>query len=224
VSAGVEIVFFDVGGPIYDDAWYARGLLEALRELGAEVAEDEFWREYDRVRQQQSGLRRAIADRFLGPDTDLDALTAAAERRWLYPPEALYPDVKPALERLASSHRLGVLANQPGTTRAALERDGIAPYFDVWVVSDEVGLEKPDPRIFAHALRAADAEPARAAFVGNRLDKDVQPAKAAGLWAVWILRGEAPPDPTDRQLAEADAVVRTLAELPDALERLGDGR
>jgi HAD superfamily hydrolase (TIGR01509 family) len=224
MSAGLEIVFLDVGGPIYDDAWYARGLLGALRELSAEVAEDDFWDEYDRVRQQQSGLRRAIADRFLGPDTDLDALTAGAKRRWLYPPEALYLDVKPTLEQLAASYRLGVLANQPETTRAALERDGIARYFDVWVVSDEVGLEKPDPRIFAHALQEAGAEPGRAAFVGNRLDKDVRPAKAAGLWAVWILRGEAPPEPTARQLAEADAVVGTLAELPDALQRLGDGR
>jgi putative hydrolase of the HAD superfamily len=113
-----------------------------------------------------------------------------------------------------------VLANQPGATRAALARDGIAPYVDVWVVSEEVGLAKPDPRIFVHAIRVAGCAPAEAAFVGNRLDNDVRPAKAAGLATVWLLRGEAPSEPSAEQLAETDAAIRSLHELPEALERL----
>jgi len=216
----IEIVFLDVGGPIYDDVWFARALRDALRELGAEVGEDEFWQEYDRARQAQAGMRRAFAARFLGPGADLAELSARAKRHWRYPPEALHADVRPCLERLAGRYRLGVLANQPDATRAALERDGVGRYIDVWVVSDEVGFEKPDPRIFAYALRKAGCEPAAAAYVGDRLDNDVRPAKAAGLGTVWLLRGEAPPAPTPEQLAEPDVAIRSLAELPDALERL----
>ncbi|RDI75817.1 HAD-SF-IA-v1: HAD hydrolase, family IA, variant 1 [Gaiella occulta] len=219
-----EIVFLDVGGPIYDDVWYARALLGALRELGAEVTEEDFWREYDGCRRAQAGIRRALAARFLGAGADVVELSARARRRWRYPPEALYADVRPALERLASRYRLGVLANQPDTTRSALERDGIALLFDVWVISDEIGREKPDPRIFAHALSVAGCEAGEATYVGNRLDIDIRPAKSAGLRSVWILRGEAPPEPTAEQLAEPDAVIRSLAELPDALERLAVAR
>ena len=59
----------------------------------------------------------------------------------------------------------------------------------------------------------------RAAMVGDRLDYDVRPAKAVGMYTVWVLRGEAPDDPTAEQLAEPSASVRTLIELPAALER-----
>ncbi len=213
------MVFLDVGGPIYDDVWFARALCDALRELGANVPEAEFWREYDRARQAQDGMRRAVARRFLGPDFDLADLSERAKRHWRYPPEALYPDVRPCLERLAERYRLGVLANQPEATRAALERDGIARFIDLWVVSGEVGVEKPDPRIFAYALAKAGCAPGEAAYVGDRLDNDVRPASQAGFRTVWLLRGEAPPEPTPEQLAEPDAVIRSLEELPEALER-----
>jgi HAD superfamily hydrolase (TIGR01509 family) len=220
VSGGVDIVFLDVGGPIYDSRVWARAALGALRELGAEVTEEDFWLEYDRRRRAQSSFTRGLAERFLGPDADPAAVAARVEPRWRYTPEALHDDVLPTLERLAGRYRIGVLANQPAATHAALERDGIAPYVDVWVVSGDVGFSKPDPRIFAHAVAAAGCAPERVAFVGDRLDNDVRPAKAAGLRAIWLLRGEASPEPTAEQLAEPDAAIGSLAELPEALERL----
>ena len=193
-----EVVFLDVGGPIYDDVWYGRALLQALRELGAEVEEDDFWQEVDRLRSIQAGMTEPLTRRFLGPDADRKAVAARAKLHWRYPPDALYADVLPTLER-----------------------DGVAPFIDVWVVSDEVGLAKPDPEFFAYAVRAAGYRPEQAVFVGNRLDNDIRPAHATGLRTVWILRGEAPPHPTHEQLAEPDAVISALAELPAALERLG---
>jgi len=220
VTEHLEIVFLDVGGPIYDDVWYGRALLTALRELGAEVEEADFWQEVDRCRSAQAGMTAPLTRRFLGPEADPKTVAARAKRHWRYPREALYDDVLPTLERLASTHRLGVLANQPEATREALERDGVAPFIDVWVVSDEVGLAKPDAEIFAHAVRAAGCRPEQAAFVGNRLDNDIRPAGATGLRTIWILRGEAPATPTDEQLAEPDAVIADLAELPAALARL----
>jgi putative hydrolase of the HAD superfamily len=57
-------------------------------------------------------------------------------------------------------------------------------------------------------------------MVGDRLDYDVRPARRAGMRTVWVLRGEAPDDPTPEQLAEADVAIRGLDELPGALERI----
>jgi FMN phosphatase YigB (HAD superfamily) len=56
--------------------------------------------------------------------------------------------------------------------------------------------------------------------VGNRLDTDVRGAHRVGLRTVWVLRGEAPPNPTPEQLDEPDISVFSLAELPNALDRL----
>lgn len=213
----IEVVFLDVGGPIYDDAVYARALLDGLRELGAAVDEERFQLAYDACRRSQAGFTRPLAARF---GVDADALARAAAVRWRYPPDSLHPDVLPALERLAARYRIGVLANQPQTTRAALERDGVARHVELWAVSEELGIAKPDPRIFAHAVAAAGCRPRQAALAGNRLDSDIRPARTAGLRTVWLLRGEAPDEPTPEQLVEADAAIRSLAELPEALERL----
>ena len=57
-------------------------------------------------------------------------------------------------------------------------------------------------------------------MVGDRLDYDIRPAKHVGLKVIWMLRGEAPDDPTPEQLAETDGAIRGLAELPVELERL----
>jgi putative hydrolase of the HAD superfamily len=212
------MVFFDIGGVMYDDSVYARSWRAALRESGATFSDEDFEAEYADARAAQSGsFRRRLTRRFLGSDVDLAAVEAKAARYWAYPPSALHADVVPCLEDLEGRYRLGVIANQPSSVRGAMERDGLARFFEVWGVSDDLGLQKPDPKLFSHVLYTAGVSPARAAMVGDRLDYDVRPAKAAGMRAMWVLRGEAPDDPTPAQLAEADAAVRDLTEVPALL-------
>jgi HAD superfamily hydrolase (TIGR01549 family) len=220
----LEMVFLDIGGVLYDDGVYARSWQLALREAGATFTDEEFDDEYRAARAAQAGsFRRRLARRFLGEDADLDAVERIAARYWAYPPEALLPDVRACLDVLVARYRLGIIANQPSHVRAAMERDGLEKYFEVWGVSADVGLEKPDPRLFSHVLYVAGVAPPRAAMVGDRLDYDVRPARIAGMRAVWMLRGEAPEAPTADQLSEADASIRTLDELPAALEGLDVG-
>ena len=215
------MVCFDIGGVLYDDGVYARSWQRALREAGASFTDGEFDLEYRAARAAQSGsFRRRLAERFLGSGAEIEPIEAIAERYWAYPPEALLPDVLPCLGALAGRYRLGIVANQPAHVRRAMERDGLVAFFEVWGISDDVGLEKPDPRLFAHVLDIADVTPRRAAMVGDRLDYDVRPASSAGMRTVWVLRGEAPDDPTPVQLSEADVAITGLDELPAALEEL----
>ncbi|RRO12785.1 HAD family hydrolase [Saccharopolyspora rhizosphaerae] len=220
----IDLVLLDVGGPVYDDAAYRDALLRATRELaaeeGSEFAEEDFLRLYDERRQAQGGsLRTAVAQRFL-TEHDRRELSDLAEQYWEYPPEALHDDVLPALRALREHYRIAVVANQRSVVVEALRRDGVAEHVDVWAISETVGVEKPDPRIFQHALDEAGAPASRAVHVGNRLDTDVRGAHRLGLRTVWVLRGEAPPEPTPDQLAEPDVAVRSLAELPAALAKL----
>jgi putative hydrolase of the HAD superfamily len=222
VPGSVDFVFLDIGGVLYDDRVYAEAWRRALREAGATFDDGAFDEEYAAARAEQSGsFRRRLAERFLGPRAELEALEALAARHWRYPPSALHADALPALEALREAgYRLGVIANQPSQVRAALERDGLVAFFEVWGVSDDLGLQKPDPALFLHAIRTAGVDAARAVMVGDRLDYDVRPAKAAGMRTIWVLRGEAPDDPTTAQLAEADGWVEDLGQLWEAVAQL----
>lgn len=129
----------------------------------------------------------------------------------------LYPDALPALNALrGAGYRIAIVANQPVERTAELRVLGVDA--DVIAMSDELGVHKPAPEFFARALELMNAEPASVAYVGDRLDNDVQPATAAGMRAVWLLRGPwayltsaAPPEGT--------LVVRSLTELVEALKR-----
>ncbi len=225
MSSHLDVVFLDVGGPIYDDGWYYRSLLRALREIDPHVSEQAFADEYEACRRAQDGsFRRRLTRTLLGPDAPVDEVAARAERYWEYPPEALLPDVPACLEELSERYRLGILANQQAWVREVMRRDGIDRRFSIWVVSEEVGLEKPDIGIFRLALERSGAPAERTAMVGDRLDNDVRPAREVGMRTVWVLRGEAPDDPTPEQLAVPDATVRSLAELPETLEGLDRAR
>lgn len=214
----VEVVFLDIGGVLYRDDGYREALRRALRELGGRFADDTFDAEYGACRRAQSGsFRERLSRAFLGPDADVAEVERHAERWWHYAKDDLEPDALPALEVLHGRYRLGIIANQPSVVREAMARDGLDRFFDVWAVSADVGYDKPDPRLFAHAVAEAGVDASRAAMVGDRLDYDVRPAREAGMYAIWALRGEAPDDPTPEQLAECDATIRGLDELAAVL-------
>jgi len=222
VPGGLDFVFLDIGGVLYDDRIYAEAWRRALRTSGATFTDAEFDAEYAACRAAQDrSFRRRLADRFMGPVADLAPIEAIAATHWDYPPSSLHGDAIPCLKALRDGgYRLGVIANQPSHVRGALERDGLVPYFEVWGVSDDLGLHKPDPALFVHALATAGVEPGRSVMVGDRLDYDILPAQQAGMRTVWVLRGEAPDDPTLEQLEVPDASVRSLRELPAAIEGL----
>ena len=194
----------------------------ALREAGGAFTDAAFDDEYAACRAgQDRSFRVHLATAFLGPDPDLRALEARAARYWQYPPSALHADVVPTLHALLDAgYRLGVIANQPSQVRAAMERDGLVGFFEVWGVSDDLGLHKPDPALFHRTLELAGVAGERTVMVGDRLDYDMRPARAAGMHTVWLLRGEAPDDPTPAQLAEPDVAIEELQQLPDVLDEL----
>jgi putative hydrolase of the HAD superfamily len=100
--------------------------------------------------------------------------------------EVVMEGVVPALERLRARYRLGIVSNASGSVRAAFERVGLAPFFEVIVDSAIEGVEKPDPRIFHIALERMGERPERSAYVGDIYHVDVLGARAAGLHPVLL--------------------------------------
>jgi putative hydrolase of the HAD superfamily len=220
---GLRAVFLDVGGPIYDDENFVRAVLTALDEIRAEqgrepVSRAQFRQVYDRIRTAQAGsLRGALAEELLGDRGLRQELHDRTRPHWVHPEGTIYDDVLPFLEAVHGRLVVGIVANQEKAVVEALRRDGVGDLVDVWGISAVVGHEKPSPEFFRWALAEAGVEPSEAVHIGNRLDTDVRPAKALGLGTVWVLRGEAPDDPSPEQLAEPDLAVHDLRGLATSL-------
>lgn len=108
-------------------------------------------------------------------------------------PEAweVYPDVRPTLSALQGSGlALGVVSNWDERLGPLLTRLDLIRHFDALVVSSRVGMEKPDPRIFRHALELLEVPPEAATHVGDNLTEDVEGALAAGMSAFHLVRGK----------------------------------
>jgi HAD superfamily hydrolase (TIGR01549 family) len=97
------------------------------------------------------------------------------------------------LAALASrGYRLGVISNADGRVRKLLEDAGLATHLEFILDSAEVGIEKPDPRIFLAATGQLGLPPAACAYVGDLYEIDILGAEAAGLRPILIGRCPAP--------------------------------
>ena len=126
----------------------------------------------------------------------------------------LYPDTLPALARLSKAFRLGVISNG----FADVSVIGVGQYFETVVSAHEVGVSKPDPRIYAACVARMGLAPAQMLYVGDDPHNDVVGPSTAGLRAAWINRlgaawpetlgGKASPDYTFSDLgAFADLML-----------------
>lgn len=118
----------------------------------------------------------------------------------------LYPDTAPVLREIhARGVGIALISDFHLDLRPVLAQHGIADLFDVWVLSFEHGIQKPDPRMFTLALDALDVRPEHALMVGDRASHDGG-AAAAGI-ATLIL-----PSPPDRlEPRGLEVVTRLLA-------------
>lgn len=124
----------------------------------------------------------------------------------------LYPDVVPALERLRSRFKIGVVSDaQRVFFRTELAATGLAALVDVAVASGEHGFHKPDPRLFQIALERLGVPHDEAVYVGDSVDRDMCGAHAAGMRAVLLDRfGDRGPG---LAACRPDRIVRSMDEL-----------
>ena len=110
--------------------------------------------------------------------------------------------------------RVGVGTNMTADRQfEKLKRLGLLPLVDLLVTSEELGVEKPDPRLFALCAEKAGAAARDCAFVGDSLEKDALAARRAGMTGLWYCPGGGP-------APEGLPVLRSLAELPKLLQTL----
>jgi HAD superfamily hydrolase (TIGR01662 family) len=154
------------------------------------------------------------------PGLDVEAETRrrhAAGWTYVFEPSDFYPDALPCITELAARGlKVGIAGNQPEAAEAALKHAGVPA--DFIASSARWGVEKPSQGFFDRVCEAANAPPAEIAYVGDRLDNDVLPARRAGMTAVFLRRGPwGVAQAGWPEAADADIRLESLAELPDAL-------
>ena len=201
----MRAIFFDAGNTLLRMNYGA--IAQALAREGVAMAPEALARadwsarvrlDADLHAHRTSTESVTTADRYLryvlegAGVTDARVVTAvAAWRRTYNPPVGVWNTAEPlAAEALALARdaglRTAVISNSNGSVRQILESLGLGRHLDFVLDSGEVGVEKPDARIFRLALERAGVAPAEAAYVGDLYSVDVLGAGGAGLRAVLL--------------------------------------
>ncbi len=132
----------------------------------------------------------------------------------------LYPDVRETLIRLKNlGMHIGLITDANRSyIEMQLEALKIRYLFDSITTVSDAGAEKPDKKIFLHALESAGVSPNEAVMVGDLLTKDIVGAKSVGMTAVLLLREPSRVyEVLRRAPIEPDFIVHDLYQLVDVV-------
>ncbi|MBQ9545028.1 MAG: HAD family hydrolase [Clostridia bacterium] len=124
-----------------------------------------------------------------------------------------YDDVKPALGRLKEKYSLGVLSDTWPSLDRIYRNSGIRDMFDVFVLSCDVGVFKPDPKMYTTLIDSFGVPADRIIFVDDVL-KNLDAARAQGIRTLQILREPfvTGSHPTVRDMAELETYLESIKE------------
>jgi putative hydrolase of the HAD superfamily len=178
-------------------------------------SDDTFWTSESETSQVWVGMYSLMCRR-LGIEDDSERIARRVydefgdSGRW-----RAYPDVEPAFRRLASRGlRLGIISNWDRRLGSLLRGVGLSEWLSTVVSSAEVGLHKPDPRVFELACERLGVDPSESVHVGDHHYADIVGATAVGMIPVLI----------DRHSSARVTDGRFLRSLDDIEEVLGMGR
>lgn len=124
----------------------------------------------------------------------------------------LFPGALEVLEDLYGQYPMSIITNGfPEAQFRKLQASGLEKFFDQVHISEHIGIAKPHPGIFEHALKHAGFSSSESLMIGDNLDTDIHGASRAGIDAVWFN-----PDHLEAEHA-AVHVVHHLAEIPSFL-------
>jgi HAD superfamily hydrolase (TIGR01549 family) len=234
MKENIKAVLFDVDGTLFDRGLAQRKVLEIIVQQflhifgGFEIERiAKAFAESDRITTEEfeagapsNNLRRKRSRLFLqllGLRENQDLADAITE---VYVQD--YPTVDAAMvgavalvKELSQLFILGVVSNGlPDVQYRKLEAIGLQQLLSCIVLSEEIGIRKPDPRIFCHAARLLQLQPSDCLYVGDSYASDVVGAKDSGMLTCWLNRGQSV---SLSERAKADYVIDSLKQLDEIL-------
>ncbi|MEP7010796.1 MAG: HAD-IA family hydrolase [Acidobacteriota bacterium] len=229
--APLKAITFDATGTLFHSPRLGEIYSEILGRHGIEVDERtarrlvrEVWQELacratpeqDRFTAHEGGARgwwlrfvERFAERLESPPPSRFAAAELFARFARADAWEVFPEVPAVLAELrARGFKLAVISNWDERLPAVLAGLGLSQSFDAVVTSGDAGVEKPDRRIFDHALSLLGIPPERALHVGDRKVEDCEGALAAGMSAALRL------DRTGRNRGDLRDLMGVLERLP----------
>jgi putative hydrolase of the HAD superfamily len=202
---------------------YASSLWQREQQAIA-LSEAEFVACFHEIDDRARTPRKEFFQRFTA--SVLPRLSAAAfeedfyNRTWESP--VLFDGVVRVLATLRQrGYRLGIVTNGGERAQSAKIRNSpLGELVDTWIVSGALGVEKPDPAIYAEAVARLDLDLTRSWFVGDSPVRDVVGPSRAGFKAIWIERpGELhvpwPADEPPCYIARVGSIAAVLGHIPE---------
>jgi putative hydrolase of the HAD superfamily len=183
----LQVVVFDFG-QVLTDHDVLRGLLTGYdRQLGwaegtlhQRLYEGAWWEKVSRGEVSEEAYFQAVAGEVI---PQLPAIFAGLQAG-CFALEPLRPEVVQLAQRLAQEYRLALLSNAQVSLRQQLERwPHILSLFDEVVISAEVGMRKPEPRIYRLAVERLGIDPGAVLFIDDK-PRNVMVAQDEGLRAI----------------------------------------
>ncbi len=203
----LQAVLFDIDDTLFSTSDFARharaNAVRAMIAAGLDLPEEVVQRELDEVIAEFSSnyehhyerlLQRLppAATRRVNPAL-IVAAGVAAYHDTKFRELAPYADVVPLLAGLKKAGlRVGVITHGLTVKQAEkLVRLGLLPYLDPQAIfiSDQIGISKPNPKLYQAALRELGLKPDEVMYVGDSPEHDIAPPKSVGMKTVWARRG-----------------------------------
>jgi 2-haloacid dehalogenase len=216
---GIRACVFDAYGTLFDFASAATSCRDVLGEQATALTA--LWRDKQLQYTWLRSLQHRHADLWQVTGDSLDyaletlgLIDPALRQRLmdLYLTLAVFPEVADTLRRLkAAGLKTAILSNgSPAMLASAVEGNGLGELLDAVISVEEVGVFKPDPRVYQHALNRLGVSAAEVSFQSSN-SWDASAASAFGMRVVWCNRyGQKP----ERLPGQPDCIVTSLAELP----------
>ena len=215
METGYKLLIFDADNTLFDyDRAEGHALKMSLDAFAASWQSDylelyrrinsQGWKEYERGRLSRDDLRVSRFKRFLKRvGITVDPLEMSNRYlKELGNTGFLYPGARELLAELFAHHSLALLTNGfSEVQRARLSQSRLEAFFSSIVISEEVGMQKPDPEIFHLVLGNFTGVAANdALMIGDNLVSDIKGGTDAGLQTCWYnpgqLEGEEEINPT----------------------------
>jgi YjjG family noncanonical pyrimidine nucleotidase len=208
----MRVVLFDLDDTLFDHQHCSRaGLVSVQRTYEGRIdgSTDEVASAYHMLLEQwhekvldgSISIDEARVERFRvllsGEQTvATDAESQAAARCYRDAYDAAYRPVPGSIEllqRVKAERRIGIVTNHVVSEQVKkIATIGVEPFVDELVVSEEVGVAKPDARVFEAALSRLGGTPDEAVMIGDSWSSDIVGATGLGIRAIWLNRYDRP--------------------------------
>lgn len=171
-------------GFVFDDAEFVEVYRQAARQLIAETRKD--------GRETHNRFWISTALRQLGYDISPDDPRIATAVNHYFNTFndyiSLIPGVREMLQKLKGNYRLGLLSNftHAPAAHALLKALSLTDFFDVILISGEIGYRKPHPFVFTELHKRLGVAPSELLYVGDNPEDDIEGALRSGIQPVWM--------------------------------------